>query len=108
MVTVNLQTQPGRKQKIWQDAIAWHFGPADLSISLGIPGQFDNPLLIQTVDKVIETCKKHGVAPGIQTRGVAMAKFWAERGMRFIGVAAEHVFLLEKCKEAMAALRPAK
>ena len=29
-------------------------GPADLSISLGIPGQFDNPLLIQTVDKVIE------------------------------------------------------
>lgn len=32
MVTVNLQTQPGRKQKIWQDAITWHFGPAELSI----------------------------------------------------------------------------
>jgi len=29
-------------------------GPADLSISLGIPGQFDNPLLIDAVDKVIE------------------------------------------------------
>ena len=28
--------------------------------------------------------------------------------MRFVGVAAEHVFLLEKCKEAMATLRPAK
>jgi 2-keto-3-deoxy-L-rhamnonate aldolase RhmA len=83
-------------------------GPADLSISLGIPGQFDNPLLIEAVDKVIETCNKHGVAPGIQTRGVAMAKFWADRGMRFVGVAAEHVFLLEKCREALAALRPAK
>jgi 2-dehydro-3-deoxyglucarate aldolase/4-hydroxy-2-oxoheptanedioate aldolase len=83
-------------------------GPADLSISLGIPGQFDNPSLVETVDKVIETCNKHGVVPGIQTRGVAMAKFWAERGMRFIGVAAEHVFLLEKCREAIAALRPAK
>jgi 2-dehydro-3-deoxyglucarate aldolase/4-hydroxy-2-oxoheptanedioate aldolase len=83
-------------------------GPADLSISLGIPGQFDNPLLIETVDKVIETCNRHGVVPGIQTRGVAMAKFWADRGMRFIGVAAEHVFLLEKCREALAALRPAK
>jgi len=80
-------------------------GPADLSISLGIPGQFDNPLLIDAVDKVIETCNRHGVAPGIQTRGVAMAKFWAERGMRFVGVAAEHVFLLEKCREAVAALR---
>jgi 2-dehydro-3-deoxyglucarate aldolase/4-hydroxy-2-oxoheptanedioate aldolase len=83
-------------------------GPADLSISLGIPGQFDHPLLVETVDKVIAKCNKHGVVPGIQTRGVAMGKFWAERGMRFVGVAAEHVFLLEKCKEAMAALRPAK
>ena len=80
-------------------------GPADLSISLGIPGQFDNPLLIETVDKVIETCNRFGVAPGIQTRGVAMAKFWAGRGMRFVGVAAEHVFLLEKCREAVTALR---
>ncbi len=83
-------------------------GPADLSISLGIPGQFDNPLLIETVDKVVETCNRVGVVPGIQTRGVAMAKFWAERGMRFVGVAAEHVFLLEKCREALAALKPAK
>jgi len=83
-------------------------GPADLSIALGIAGQFDHPLLIETVDKMIAKCNQHGVVPGIQTRGVAMAKFWAERGMRFVGVAAEHVFLMEKCKEAMAALRPAK
>ena len=83
-------------------------GPADLSISLGIPGQFDNPLLVEAVDKVIAACNRHNVVPGIQTRGVAMAKFWVERGMRFVGVAAEHVFLLEKCREAMAALRPAK
>ena len=83
-------------------------GPADLSIALGVPGQFDNPLLVETVDKLIAKCNEHGVVPGIQTRGIAMGKFWAERGMRFVGVAAEHVFLLEKCKEAMAALRPAK
>ena len=31
-------------------------GPADLSISLGIPGQFDHPLLISTVDQLIEKC----------------------------------------------------
>jgi 2-dehydro-3-deoxyglucarate aldolase/4-hydroxy-2-oxoheptanedioate aldolase len=83
-------------------------GPADLSIALGVPGQFDSPLLVDTVDKLIAKCVQHGVVPGIQTRGVAMAKFWADRGMRFVGVAAEHVFLMEKCKEAMATLRPAK
>ena len=79
-------------------------GPADLSINLGIPGQFENPLLISTVDKIIAKCNEHGVVPGIQVRSVAMAKFWAERGMRFVGAAAEHALLLEKAKETVAQL----
>jgi 2-dehydro-3-deoxyglucarate aldolase/4-hydroxy-2-oxoheptanedioate aldolase len=83
-------------------------GPADLSISLGIPGQFDHPKLIETVERVIAACRRHKVVPGIQTRGTGMAQAWADRGMRFIGVAAEHVLLLEKCKEALAALRVPK
>ncbi|HKA01265.1 MAG TPA: aldolase/citrate lyase family protein [Candidatus Solibacter sp.] len=83
-------------------------GPADLSIALGMPGQFDNPVFLATIEKVIDACNRHGVVPGIQTRGVAMARAWAERGMRFVGVAAEHVFLLEKCKEALATLRVSK
>jgi len=83
-------------------------GPADLSVSLGIPGQFDHPKMIETVERVIGACSRHGVVPGIQTRGIAMAKAWADRGMRFVGVAAEHVFLLEKCREALATLRAAK
>jgi 2-keto-3-deoxy-L-rhamnonate aldolase RhmA len=80
-------------------------GPADLSISLGIPGQFDNPLLVSTVDRLIDKCNRHGVVPGIQVRGLAMAKFWAARGMRFVGAGAEHGLLLEKAKETVAALR---
>jgi 2-dehydro-3-deoxyglucarate aldolase/4-hydroxy-2-oxoheptanedioate aldolase len=80
-------------------------GPADLSISLGIPGQFDHPLLVSTVDRLIEKCVKHNVVPGIQTRTTAMAKFWAERGMRFVGASAEHGLLLEKAKETVAALQ---
>jgi len=80
-------------------------GPADLSISLGVPGQFDHPKMIETISKMIEKCNRHGVVPGIQTRSVAMAKQWAERGMRFIGVAAEYVLLLEKARETVAQLR---
>jgi 2-dehydro-3-deoxyglucarate aldolase/4-hydroxy-2-oxoheptanedioate aldolase len=80
-------------------------GPADLSISLGVPGQFDHPKLIATVEALIEKCNRYGVVPGIQTRGLAMAKMWAERGMRFVGAAAEHVLLLEKAKETVAQLR---
>ena len=80
-------------------------GPADLSISLGIPGQFDNPLLIATVERLIAQCVAHGVVPGIQTRGLAMSKFWAGRGMRFVGTSGEHGLLLEKARETVAALR---
>src|SRR5437016_7266702 len=61
-------------------------GPADLSISLGVPGQFDHPLMIETICKLIETCNRHRVVPGIQTRNVAMARQWVELGMRFVGV----------------------
>lgn len=83
-------------------------GPADLSISLGVPGQFEHPLLISTVDRLIEKCVKHKVFPGIQTRTTASAKFWAERGMRFVGAGAEHGLLLDKARETVTALQAAK
>jgi len=83
-------------------------GPADLSISLGVPGQFDHPLLVATVDRLIEKCVVHGVVPGIQTRSTAMAKFWAGRGMRFVGAGAEHGLLLDKARETVAVLQAAK
>ena len=56
----------------------------------------------------IEKCVQHHVVPGIQTRSTAMAKFWTERGMRFVGAGAEHGLLLEKAKETVAALQAAK
>ena len=83
-------------------------GPADLSISLGVPGEMEHPLLISTVERLIEKCNRHGVVPGIQTRSVAMAKAWVERGMRFVGAGTEHGLLLAKAQEAVAVLRAAR
>jgi 2-keto-3-deoxy-L-rhamnonate aldolase RhmA len=83
-------------------------GPADLSISLGIPGQFEHPLLISTVDRLIEKCNRHGVVPGIQLRSVELSRFWAQRGMRFVGTSAEHAMLLDKCRETVIQLRAAR
>jgi 2-dehydro-3-deoxyglucarate aldolase/4-hydroxy-2-oxoheptanedioate aldolase len=83
-------------------------GPADLSISLGIPGQFENPLLVSTVERLIEKCVRHNVVPGIQVRSTAMAAAWAGRGMRFVGAGAEHGLLLDKARETVAALQAAK
>ena len=83
-------------------------GPADLSVSLGVPGKFDSPVLVDTVMAFIEKCNRHGIVPGIQTRSVAQARLWAERGMRLVGAGGEHGLLLEAARAAVAELRKAQ
>jgi len=80
-------------------------GPVDLSISMGIPGQFDNPLLIATVEKIADCCRRHGVAPGIQNRDLKMARFWRDHGMLFLGCSNETTMLYDRAKEITSALR---
>jgi 2-dehydro-3-deoxyglucarate aldolase/4-hydroxy-2-oxoheptanedioate aldolase len=80
-------------------------GPADLSIALGIPGEFDHPIIIDAIDKFIAQAERHNVSPGIQTRNVEQAQFWTDRGMRFVGAGADHGLLLAKAREAVKSLR---
>lgn len=42
-------------------------GPFDLSISMGIPGQFDNPKFIDAVDKILSACKKYNKISSVFT-----------------------------------------
>jgi 2-dehydro-3-deoxyglucarate aldolase/4-hydroxy-2-oxoheptanedioate aldolase len=79
-------------------------GPADLSISLGVPGEFQHPKMIEAMDAVRETCDASGIAPGTQTRTVALARFWKERGMRFLGCGSDIGFLFERAKETASAV----
>ena len=80
-------------------------GPVDLSISLGVAGDFQHPSMVEAMEKIRDSCVKHGVAPGMQGRTVALTKFWIERGMIFVGSGSETGFLFEKASEVAAALR---
>ena len=80
-------------------------GPADLSISLGVPGQFEHPKMIAAMEQIRDTCNAKGIAPGTQTRTLALAKFWKERGMRFLGCSSEAGMLLERGSEVVRELR---
>ncbi len=73
-------------------------GPVDLSISLGVPGDFEHPKMIETVEKIVASCKAHGVAPGAQARNVGLAKRWREMGMTFIGCSSETQMLFESAR----------
>jgi 2-dehydro-3-deoxyglucarate aldolase/4-hydroxy-2-oxoheptanedioate aldolase len=80
-------------------------GPADLSISLGVPGQFEHPTMIAAIEKIRDACLRHGVAPGIHVRFAKLAKYWRDNGLTFVSCNSEIGYLLEKAQETVAALR---
>jgi 2-dehydro-3-deoxyglucarate aldolase/4-hydroxy-2-oxoheptanedioate aldolase len=80
-------------------------GPADLSISLGVPGEFEHPMMVEAMENIRDSCIRHGVAPGTQTRTLKLARFWKDRGMRFLGCSSETGMLMEKAQEIAAALK---
>jgi len=74
-------------------------GPADLSVSLGVGGEFLHPTMVEAMEKIRDSCVAHGIAPGTQTRGIPQAKFWRERGMRFLGCSNETTMLFDRATE---------
>lgn len=82
-------------------------GPVDLSISLGVAGDFQHPKMVQAMEAIRDSCLRHRVAPGTQTRSLALAKFWKERGMQFLGCASETGMLFEKASELVSSLSEA-
>lgn len=79
-------------------------GPADLSISLGVPGDFQNPKVVEAMEAIRDTCLRRGIAPGTQTRTVQLASFWKQRGMLFLGCSNETGMLYERALELAAQL----
>jgi 4-hydroxy-2-oxoheptanedioate aldolase len=67
------------------DAI--YVGPADLSLSLGLPpaNAHDEPSFTAALDRVVAACREHGVVAGIQA-DPSLVPAWVERGFRMITV----------------------
>ncbi len=68
-------------------------GPADLSVSLGVGGEWEHPKLNDAIDRVIAACAEHGLWPAIQVRDGDLAEFWIGRGMKLIGCSTEAALL---------------
>jgi 2-dehydro-3-deoxyglucarate aldolase/4-hydroxy-2-oxoheptanedioate aldolase len=59
-------------------------GPQDLSINMGIPGKFDDPVFIETIAGVAQAAARHGVACGMVSRDASSFRRWYEVGCRFL------------------------
>jgi 4-hydroxy-2-oxoheptanedioate aldolase len=80
-------------------------GPADLSHSLGIPGQFSNPTYQAALRRVVDACRKYGKAPGILLYDHASFRPHLDLGYTFVGLGADVSFVNEGAKAALAAAR---
>jgi len=81
-------------------------GPADLSISLGVPGEFEHPRLISAVESIMDTCGRRNIVPGIHVRLPNLAKMWRDKGMRLLSCSTEATMLLERASAIVQELTP--
>jgi 2-keto-3-deoxy-L-rhamnonate aldolase RhmA len=68
--------------------VAW-MGHYDLSVSMGIPAQFEHPKFLAAMDALVDTCARHGVAPGFLPATPADALRWIRRGFRMISLSSD-------------------
>ncbi|MFW5711414.1 MAG: aldolase/citrate lyase family protein, partial [Spirochaetota bacterium] len=80
-------------------------GPFDLSHSLGIPGQVEDPRIKAAEKRVVEICEANGKAAGIFAVNGQAAAERAAQGFRYITIAMEAMFLSAAAKEALATAR---
>jgi 4-hydroxy-2-oxoheptanedioate aldolase len=70
-------------------------GPADLTMELGIFGQFDHPIFIDAVNLISSTAKKFGKATGILFFNLAEYEKYHAMGIRFLACGADATFVAE-------------
>jgi 4-hydroxy-2-oxoheptanedioate aldolase len=80
-------------------------GPADLTHSLGIPGQFDHETYRTALKTVVDACAAHGKAAGILIYDTAVVPDLLELGFRFVGIGADGALVASGARAALAAVR---
>jgi 2-dehydro-3-deoxyglucarate aldolase/4-hydroxy-2-oxoheptanedioate aldolase len=68
--------------------VAW-MGHYDLTVSMGIPAQFDNPRFLAAMDTLVDSCKRHNVAPGFLPATPADTIHWIKKGFRMISLGSD-------------------
>lgn len=80
-------------------------GPADLTHSLGIPGQFDHPDYLAAIQRTLAAAHRHGKATGILIRDAAALPRHLELGFKFIGIGSDVAFIADSGRAVLGATR---
>jgi 4-hydroxy-2-oxoheptanedioate aldolase len=80
-----------------------YIGPSDLSFALGLPPRMDNedPLHVATVDKILEACKRHGVAAGSHTGGPAFSRRFLDKGFQMVTLTSDNQCMVRGVRDQL-------
>jgi 2-keto-3-deoxy-L-rhamnonate aldolase RhmA len=68
--------------------VAW-MGHYDLTVSMGIPAQFDHPRFLELMDRLADRCRHFGVAAGFLPATPDETVRWIRRGFRAISLGSD-------------------
>ena len=80
-------------------------GPNDMTTSLGIPDEVDNPKYLEVLKNVIDTGEKHGVPTMVHQQSIETSTTAIELGARFVLHSSEVGILLKGIQNDFAQLR---
>jgi 2-keto-3-deoxy-L-rhamnonate aldolase RhmA len=84
--------------------IGW-LGHFDLTNSMGIPGRFDHPEFLVSVDRLVAACRRHGKPAGVLGGSVETAEAWRTRGFRIFAYGTDISLLQESLRDGLDRLR---
>jgi len=81
-------------------------GPFDLSMSLGVFGQFDSPRFVKATETIVSVCERQGVVPGVLAP-IGPVENTIKRGFRLISLGGDLPMLIWSVKKALERARKA-
>ncbi|MGO2111205.1 MAG: HpcH/HpaI aldolase family protein [Pseudoclavibacter sp.] len=84
--------------------IIW-IGHFDLTISMGIPAQFDHPRYLEAVERIVAAAKTHGKAVGFLASGPDEAKALTEKGFTLLAYGSDLNVYRNALRDGFAAIR---
>src|SRR5690606_326925 len=88
-----------------EDVDVLFIGPADLSMALGIYGQFDHPLFKEAVAAIVAAAKKAGKASGILLFNPDDFNRYHDLGIRVIACGADATFVADGARTMVQRLK---
>jgi 2-keto-3-deoxy-L-rhamnonate aldolase RhmA len=83
--------------------VAW-MGHYDLTVSMGIPAQFDHPKFLRAMDSLLSACKTHNVAAGFMPPSPDATAHWIRRGFRAISLGSDVGVYMDAMKKFRASV----